>query len=169
MSGITPNFSSFNISAKGMSIQKKRMDIVAENIANTNTTKTEDGAPYKRKYLIIESEGGFEGKFNAANKSVSMKMNTSRAGHIASAGNAESGKGPAPEVNFEMEVNKDLRKGELVFMPDHPDANEEGYVEMPNVDVITEMIDMISATRNYDANVTAFNATKQIYRDSLEI
>lgn len=169
MSGITPNFSSFNISAKGMSIQKKRMDIVAENIANTNTTKTENGTPYKRKYLIVESEGGFQGKFNAASNSVEMKMNTSRAGHIASTGTTGSNRGPAPEVNFEMEINRDLRQGELIFMPDHPDADKEGYVEMPNVDVITEMIDMISSTRNYDANVTAFNATKQLYRDSLEI
>ncbi len=169
MGDITPNFSSFNISAKGMSIQKKRMDIVAENIANTNTTKTDDGTPYKRKYLTIQTEGGFEGKFNAANNSLNMKMSTTKAGHISSAGTTGSERGMAPEVSFDMEVNKDRRKGEMVFMPDHPDADEDGYVEMPNVDVITEMIDMISATRNYDANVTAFNATKQLYRDSLEI
>jgi flagellar basal-body rod protein FlgC len=169
MSEITPNFSSFNISAKGMSIQKRRMDIVAENIANTNTTKTEEGIPYKRKFLIVESEGGFEGKLNAASNSINMKMNTTREGHISSAGSSDSGKGPAPEVTFETEVNRDLREGDLVFMPEHPDANEDGYVEMPNVDVVKEMIDMISASRNYEANVTAFNASKQIYKDSLEI
>ena len=72
-------------------------------------------------------------------------------------------------VNFKAIENVDNSEGELVYMPDHPDANEEGYVNMPNVNVITEMVDMISASRSFEANLTAFNAAKQIAKDSLEI
>ena len=73
------------------------------------------------------------------------------------------------KINFEATEYTDNEKGELVYMPDHPDANKDGYVEMPNVNVVTEMVDMISASRSFEANLTAFNAAKQIAKDSLEI
>lgn len=159
---IGPNLSGFGISAKGMSVQKKRMDIVAENIANASTTKTQNGQPYKRKFLLVE-----EGKNKINNNTGSkFQMEISSAGHIQGLGSAKE------DLNYngiETKIQQDSTVGELVYMPEHPDANKEGYVQMPNVDVVTEMIDMITATRNYEANLTAFNASKQIAKDSLEI
>lgn len=161
---IGPNLSSFAISAKGMSVQKKKMDIVAENIANASTTKTSSGEPYKRKFLLVE-----EGKQSGAkliNAAGGFGMDITSAGHIAGLGSSTD------QLNYDgikTDVQQDSTVGELVYMPDHPDANGDGYVQMPNVDVVTEMIDMISATRNYEANLTAFNASKQIAKDSLEI
>lgn len=161
---INPNLSSFDISAKGMSIQKKKMDLIAENISNSSTTKTKDGIPYKKKFLVVENN---ESLFNKKLQLNSIKLRTSEANHIAT-----------PEVPFVNGVNKnginaevsiDESKGEMVYMPEHPDANEEGYVEMPNVNVINEMVDMIAATRSFEANLTAFNSSKQIAKDSMEI
>lgn len=161
---IGPNLSAFGVSAKGMSVQKKRMDIVAENIANASTTKAENGQPYQKKFLLVES-GKTKG-VNVNNTGNAFQMNLSSAGHINGFGsNIDQLKYDGIQTN----IKQDTSVGELVYMPDHPDANQDGYVQMPNVDVVTEMIDMITATRNYEANLTAFNATKQMAKDSLEI
>ncbi|MCB0730131.1 MAG: flagellar basal body rod protein FlgC [Ignavibacteriae bacterium] len=164
---INPNFSSFKISGKGMSIQKQRMDVITENIANTSTTKTEDGSPYKRKFISVEFE-----KDNFQTKNMFNFMNVgfkaSKTNHMLPP--SLNSKYPEEEkINFEATEYTDNEKGELVYMPDHPDANKDGYVEMPNVNVVTEMVDMISASRSFEANLTAFNAAKQIAKDSLEI
>ena len=163
---INPNFSAFQISSKGMSIQKQKMDLITENIANTSTTRTEDGTPYKRKYVSVEFEkNSFQNTkffkmpdigFKAVNKN-----------HFS--GLSQNTVSEPYNINFNAMENVDNSEGELVYMPDHPDANEEGYVHMPNVNVITEMVDMISASRSFEANLTAFNAAKQIAKDSLEI
>ena len=161
---IGPNLSAFGVSAKGMSVQKKRMDLVAENIANASTTRTKDGQPYKRKFLLVE-EGNDTG-IKLKSTGGSFQMNLSAAGHVAGIGDNTN------EVNYdgiETKVRQDNSVGELVYMPEHPDANKDGYVQMPNVDVVTEMIDMITSTRNYEANLTAFNSSKQMAKDSLEI
>lgn len=160
---IGPNLSGFGISAKGMSVQKKRMDIVAENIANATTTKTANGEPYKRKFLLVEEAK----KTNAAiNSGSGFEMDLSSASHLTPLG---SNLDQLKYDGIETKVEQSTAVGELVYMPDHPDANGDGYVQMPNVDVVTEMIDMITATRNYEANLTAFNASKQIAKDALEI
>ena len=85
------------------------------------------------------------------------------------AGLSQNASSEPDNINFNAMENVDNSEGELVYMPDHPDANEDGYVHMPNVNVITEMVDMISASRSFEANLTAFNAAKQIAKDSLEI
>lgn len=161
---IGPNLSSFGISAKGMSVQKQRMDIVAENIANANTTKTEDGQPYKKKFLLVEEDTSNNTIVKKA--SGAFEMNASSAGHLSSIG---SNTDQLSYDDIQTTVKQDASMGELVHMPEHPDANSDGYVQMPNINVVTEMIDMITATRNYEANLTAFNASKQIAKDSLEI
>ena len=162
---IGPNLSSFAISAKGMSVQKKKMDIVAENIANASTTKTSNDEPYKKKFLLVE-EGKKSNASLVGNTGNGFDMDITSAGHIAGFG---SGLDQLNYDGIQTNVQQDTTVGELVYMPDHPDANGDGYVQMPNVDVVTEMIDMIAATRNYEANLTAFNASKQIAKDSLEI
>lgn len=164
---INPNMSSFNISSKGMSIQKKQMDLITENIANTSTTRTQDGTPYKRKYMSVEFDNS---KFSGGN---SMRLGsdadlkkTHRKHMDPLQMNAQ---GEDRTLGISMEEQIDKGEGEWIYSPHHPDANDEGYVEMPNVNVVTEMVDMISASRSFEANLTAFNAAKQVAKDSLEI
>lgn len=161
---INPNFSAFNISSKGMSIQKKQMELITENIANTSTTKSEDGGPYKRKYISVEFE---KTDFQNIKSLQNMKVGftNTRNDHFSPVTVGDENEHGIFKVNEEV----DNKEGELVYMPDHPDADEEGYVHMPNVNVVTEMVDMINASRSFEANLTAFNAAKQMAKDSLEI
>jgi flagellar basal-body rod protein FlgC len=94
-------------------------------------------------------------------------MNTTNKNHISKAASLESMPNKGNEM--EMDIVEDNAEGDWVHMPEHPNANEEGYVELSNVNVINEMIDMIAATRSYEANLTAFNASKQMAKDALEI
>lgn len=162
---INPNFSAFSISAKGMGTQKKKMDLVAENIANTDTTRTKDGTVYKRKYLVVQEDKSFNNNLRLENGKLNLQV--SEAGHISSPQTITIGGQRKNEIN--TEVVSDTSAGEMIYMPDHPDANKNGYVQMPNVNVVTEMVDMIAATRSYEANLTAFNSSKQIAKDALQI
>ncbi|MBN2258984.1 MAG: flagellar basal body rod protein FlgC [Clostridiales bacterium] len=134
-------FSSLNISASGLSAEQVRMDTISSNIANVNTTRTEDGGPYIRKVAV------FKEKLDKA---------------MTSAGSRLAG----VEVSEIVDDTTPLKK---VYDPNHPDADEEGYVLMPNVDILNEMADLIVATRSYEANVTALNASKSMYLKALEI
>lgn len=162
---INPNFNSFGISAKGMSAQKKKMDLIAENIANSNTTRTDDGEVYRRKFLAIEQDKSSPAAL-AGNLSLTMKSTSS--GHFGVPAKVEGSSGNLGN-GVKTDVIEDSAEGEKVLMPDHPDADDDGYVTMPNVNVVTEMVEMIAATRSYEANLTAFNSTKQIAKDALEI
>ena len=164
---INPNFSSFNISSKGMSIQKKQMDVITENIANTSTTRTENGTPYKRKYISVEFEKN-NFPLNSGNI-IQTGFRTTNSDHLNPLSYNGKIDDNIEESKFTTKENTDNSLGELVYMPDHPDSNEDGYVQMPNVNIVTEMVNMISASRNFEANLTAFNSAKQIAKDSLEI
>jgi len=158
---ISPNFSAFKISSKGMSIQKKKMELITENIANTSTTKTADGSPYKRKYIsVIQEKEAFNNRNSLPAIKSGFALNSLKSNGIENFD---------PELNVRVNEHSDNTEGDLIYMPDHPDSNEEGYVQMPNVNVVTEMVNMISASRSFEANVTAFNAAKQMAKDSLEI
>ncbi len=161
------NFPGFNISAKGLSIQRKKMNLIAENIANADAVRSEDGKPYQRKYLDVKAAPNSFGSSLSASQST-LKLNTTETGHFA----AQDPTRPVDNISgpdIKFEELQDKRSGEIVYMPDHPDANSEGYVEMSNVNIVTEMVDMIAASRSYEANLTAFNSSKQIAKDSLEI
>lgn len=136
-----------NISASGMTAQRLRMDIISQNIANVNTTRDENGNPYRRKAVV------FAEKDTTPFGEVLMKT----------AGNTGNG---VKVTNIVEDKDADMRK---VFDPNHPDADEEGYVTYPNVNVVQEMTDLIDATRSYEANVTAFNATKNMALKALEV
>ncbi len=139
-------FDSFAVSSSGMGIQQKRMDITAENLANTNSTQTPEGGPYQRKSLVVGSVPvGFQ-------KSL---------GHFINA-NAVS----IPTV---MDIEKDPNSTQSIYDPNHPDANEKGFVEMPNINMTMEMVDMLTASKAYEANVTVFNAAKSMVLRTLEI
>jgi flagellar basal-body rod protein FlgC len=163
ISGSNPGF---KISARGLSVQRTRMNLIAENIANAETTRTEDGQPFRRKFLTIsQNQKGLNG---VNQQQGTLKMQTTNGDHIAFTSPTDvSSKGNTAGLDFA--INEDSAVGELIFMPNHPDADEKGYVEMSNVNIIQEMVEMIAASRSYEANLTALDTSKQIAKDSLEI
>lgn len=143
-------FNSINVSASGLTAQRLRMDIVTKNIANVNTTRTPDGTPYRRQ--VVE----FQTKDNNVSFSEYLRRNS------------EGGAANSTGVEVSS-IKNDTSPYKKVYEPGHPDADESGYVLMPNVDIATEMANMISATRAYEANVTALNGTKSMALKALEI
>lgn len=138
---------SFNISASGMTAQSTRMDIIAQNIANVNTTRDENGNVYRRQTVV------FAEKDTTSFSEVLMK----------SSGTQGSG---VKIAKIASDTESELRK---VYDPTHPDADEDGYVSYPNVNTVQEMTDLIDASRSYEANVTAFNATKNMAMKALDL
>ena len=158
------NFGGFKISAGGMGVQRKKMDLIAENIANIDSTKTEKGGPYQRKYLRVTND---KGQIINSNGNGTLELRQTDGQHLTNPTMTSTLSVTEPKI--EMQEMIDDKPGAMVYMPDHPDANSDCYLLMPNVNVITEMVDMIAATRGYEANVTAFNASKDIAKNSLEI
>lgn len=155
------------ISARGMSIQRKKMELISENIANADSVRNTNGQPYQRKVLNVEQDqNSFASKLSVEGQL--LKLNKSNSNHF-SANNSESVSLPEMKSDLNISETIDQKPGEVVFMPEHPDADEKGYVQMSNVNVINEMVDMIAATRSYEANLTALNSSKQMIKDSLEI
>ncbi|MCH5184809.1 MAG: flagellar basal body rod protein FlgC [Oscillospiraceae bacterium] len=136
------------VSASALTAQSFRMDVISENIANAEVTRTADGDPYRRRNVIM-------GERTAV---------VSFADELEGARNRLRGDGVQV-----VEVYEDQSDFKMVYNPGHPDADENGYVSYPNVDTVTEMVDLISATRSYEANVTAFNATKSMSMKALDI
>lgn len=166
---ISDNLFGLKTSAAGLSLQRKKMNVIAENIANSSITKTDDGTPYKKKYLIVSQEPKpFSNNLETANQT--MKMNTTDSSHFAITPQVSIQQDRNTNIEgLKAEVKSDDTPGDTVYMPDHPDADKDGYVHMSNVNIITEMIDMIAATRSFEANLTALNSAKQMAKDSLEI
>lgn len=147
-------FHSMNNSASALTAQRLRMDVISSNMANAESTRGKlvngEWQPYRRKSVILEpKEGQFSSFLNKA-------MNRSNA----------NGAGNGVKVT---KIVEDQTPFKLVYNPEHPDANDEGYVELPNVDPLREMVDLISATRSYEANVTVLNASKSMMMKALEI
>lgn len=142
-------FGALDIGASALTAQRLRMDTILQNIANANTTRTEDGTPYRRRLVVFQERS--QGIPFSAYLSASSK---------------ERYIGKGVKVSAIVEDSSPFKK---VYDPGHPDADQEGYVEMPNVDTVTEMVNMISATRAYEANVTSINTTKSMAMKALEI
>lgn len=140
-------FTAFDISGSGMSAQRLRSDIISQNLANVNSTSSQDGGAYRRKTVV------FAEKDATAFSDILL----------STAGNVGSGVKVTKVIeDYETPMNK-------VYDPAHPDADEDGYVTYPNVNVVTEMTNLIDASRSYEANVTAFNASKSMALKGLEI
>lgn len=142
-------FDAFNINASGLTAQRYRMDIISENVANANTTRTEDGTPYRRKVVTFteKAEGTSFGRV------------------FKTASDRYTGRGVKVDAVHEdtwTEMNK-------VYDPSHPDADENGYVYYPNVNIVTEMTNLIDASRAYEANATAFTASKNMAQQGLNV
>lgn len=141
-------FSSFDISASGLTAQRLRLDVISDNLANVETTRTEAGGPYRRRLTIF-----------GVREKTTFRRYMDRA--LAD--------GPAGQGVHVQRIEADPSPPRRVYQPGHPDADEEGYVLYPNVNVVTEMVDMISASRSYEANAAAFNATKSMAIKALEL
>ncbi len=164
---IGDNFPGFNISAKGLSIQRKKMNIIAENIANADV-RNANGIPYKRKFLtVIQKQDPFQ--FQGIPPKNTLRLNTTDEDHISTSPEIEMNQYANDDSSLISEQQQDNSSGEIVYMPDSPYANDKGYVEQSNVNVINEMVEMIAATRSYEANLTALSSSKQMAKDSLEI
>ena len=144
---------SMEISASALSAQRTRMNIISQNLANANTTRTAEGGPYRRRITIFQARP-FTNYLDRA-----MDRDTPQYG---------PGDDPRRGVFLER-VATDPSPFKRIYDPNHPDADGEGYVELPNVDVVTEMVDLINASRSYEASVTAVNASKNMAMKALEI
>ncbi len=150
MSGV---FSTFRTTASALTAQRLRMDVISNNIANAETTRTENGGPYRRQQVVFAAKGNRQ-SFAAQLATASMRSR------------AIDSPGSGVEVS---KIITDDTPGNKVYDPTHPDADADGFVEYPNVDVTTEMTDMLSATRSYEANVTIFNALKSMALKAIEL
>ncbi len=159
-------FLGLNISANGLSAQRRKMNVISTNIANAETTRTAEGGPYRRKQVIMKEvqNSQFATGFQAAQISLTRSSDKHLSDNPFPFG-GDQATSPALEA---ME-KEDPTPLQMVYDPSHPDADANGYVQMPNVNIITEMVDMIAASRAFEANVTAINATKGMAKDSLEI
>ena len=128
-------FNSMNINASGLTLERMKLDTISSNIANVNTTRTEEGGPYKRKEVTFE-------EMVKENQSMGVKVTG---------------------------IKEDQNNLQRVYNPDSPDADAEGYVTMPNVNLLDEMVNLIQAQRTYEANATALKASKNILNKALEI
>lgn len=142
-------FNSINISSSGLTAERTRMDVISKNIANANTTRTSSGSPYRRQMVVFQE--------NKTSFSDYLSLYSNSNGHSGKAGVKISG------------IVEDKSPFKKVYDPGHPDANEEGYVNMPNIDIVKEMVDMISATRAYEANITSINSSKSMAMKALNI
>ncbi len=142
-------FESFNINSSGLTAQRYRMDIISQNLANANTTRTEDGTPYRRK-VVTFTEKNTQTAFSRVLNEATGRF---------------SGTGVKVNGVYEDTWNDMI----MAYDPSHPDADENGYVTYPNVSIVTEMTDMIDASRAYEANATAFTASKAIALKGLEM
>ena len=138
-------FQTISISASGMSAQRVRAQLLAENIANAETTRTDSGGPYRRKDAVFNSaplEGSFTTAFDSASRAQGVAVS---------------------------EVVEDTREPERRYLPGHPDANAEGYVAFPRLNAAEEMVDLLNASRGYQANVAAISAVKDMILRSIDL
>lgn len=147
-------FTSINIAATGMSAERLRTDVISNNIANASTTRTQEGGAFKKSTVIM--------------KPVSDAHGIARTPFVPE--HLDNGPGKGVKV---MEIAKDTSMGRLVYDPDHPDAFKsgpnKGYVEYPNVNIVNEMVDLIAASRAYEANATVIDGAKDMFTAALDI
>ena len=147
-------FDAIDISASGLSAERLRMDVTAENLANAQTTRGPNGGPYQRKQVVLQTArpSGFETQLAGAMGSLPGQPAAQTPGGVQAAG-----------------IVTDATAPRQVYDPGHPDANAQGYVQMPNVNPVTEMSDLITATRAYEANVTAMQTAKAMFSKTFDL
>ena len=162
-------FTGLNISATGLRAQRVRQNVISSNLANAETTRTPEGGPYKRQRVVLEADPTEFDQFLVEQQD-KLKGTTTNPGHQE----IPQPQWPVADENIGSGVKvaaivNDDAPTRMVYDPSHPDADKNGYVAMPNVNVVEEMVDMITATRAYEANATAFNSTKQMLQKALDL
>ncbi len=141
---------SMDIIGSGLTAQKLRLDVISENVTNMKTTRTENGGPYRRKVTVMQSETPQTAFQQALDRAM--------------------GRRPRPQGGVRVtEIAEDPSDFKLIYDPTHPDANAEGYVELPNVDLVKEISDAMAASQAFSANVTAFNTLKAVIDKGMQI
>jgi flagellar basal-body rod protein FlgC len=148
-------FTIFNIASTGMTAQRERLEAATSNLANSNTTRTAEGGPYRRRDVLFESVAA-------------QVPNSGFAGDLFQMPALESGQEQSQGVRSEMIVAK-TGVGVRQYQPGHPDADADGYVAMPDVDPLEETVNMLSAARSFEANATAFNTAKELAKATLKL
>jgi flagellar basal-body rod protein FlgC len=160
-------FVSLKISGSGLSAFRRKMNVAAENMANVETTRTKDGGPYQKKAVRISSKStpiNFSQELGRA----STRLTQTSAGHLPTRNVRRFGSSEA----FQAEAQEVTAPGENIrfeYDPSHPDANEQGFVAMPDIDPLMEMVEMMTASRAYEANVTAVKSVQNMVEKALEI
>ncbi len=160
-------FDTLDISATGLSAQRRKLTAIASNVANVDTTRTDEGGPYKRRRVVM-LEAPKLSKFSTMLEQQTSRMRQTSDRHMLEGA-------PRPGEIFtgagvmSQEVREEAVKPRLVYDPNHPDAREDGYVVYPDINVVTEMVDMIASSRAYEANATVLSAAKDMVNRSLEI
>jgi flagellar basal-body rod protein FlgC len=149
-------FDAISIAGSGLTAQRIRMDVTAENLANAQTTRGPGGQPYQRQDVVLAQAAGSEG-FNGA-----------LSGALAQAASPASGEVQAGGVRVESIV-RDTTPDQLVYDPGNPEANAQGYVRMPNVSTVSEMTDLISEQQSYQSDVTAMQTAKSMFTSTLSL
>ena len=138
---------SMQISSSGLNVQRKRIEAISSNLANIETTRTKEGGPYRRKDVVVTALP-LENEFG---------------------GVLQSALGDNLKAVQISQVIEDQNEPQLIYNPEHPDANERGYVAMPNVNMMTEMVNLMTASRSFEANITAMNASKSMAQRAIEL
>ena len=147
-------FNAIDIAASGMTAERLRLDVVSNNLANVNTTRTENGTPYRRQIVVFEPREDFESVLQT-----NINKDNNQGARINQVGQGVRARA----------IIEDQSPFRAVYEPGHPDADAQGYVMMPNVNAVAEMIDMLSASKAYEANVAAVNAAKSMALKALDI
>lgn len=163
-------FKSMGISSGGLQAQKTVMDAISLNLANVQTTRGNGGEPYRRKRVVF-SNGPVDQRFNeilSGRLRMTGLLHRTHPDHFGRMDIGNSGFS-SKEATIQTATLEDLRPFQMVYDPSHPDADKDGYVFLPNINIVEEMVDMLRAVRSYEANITAFNAGKNMALRALEI
>ncbi len=159
-------FSAIDISATGLTAQRTKMNSTASNIANAETTRTDEGGPYRRQQVAMKS--GTKAEFITLLSEEILRIKRTKEGHFDNDKTIEKKENMFQGVEI-GEIFEDNSPPRLVYDPSNPDADENGFVAYPNINIVTEMVNMITSTRAYEANVTAMNASKNMMMTALDI
>ncbi len=158
-------FRSLDISRSALQAQRRRMDAIAENLANLHTTRTEDGGPFKARIAVMEESLSEWESFDPTLRKNSDLIQT----HPKHFGGSHTNSIEEAMSGVQVAIHESSRPPRLEYDPDHPDANAEGYVAYPDINVVEEMTHLMAATRAYEANLTAISAAKEMAAKALEI
>lgn len=160
-------FDALDISSSGLSAQRRKLTAIASNLANVDTTRTDEGGPYKRRRVVM-LEAPKMTKFSTMLDQAENRLRVTDLRHHTE-GEPRPGEFFVGSGVLSQEVREETVKPRMVYDPNHPDAREDGMVLYPDVNTITEMVDMIAASRAYEANITVMNAAKDMANRSLDI